>query len=255
MGLDKIRIVLVSPLYGGNIGATCRAMSNMGLSDLGIAAREKPIDLDEARRMACHATGILDSRTEYPTLADAVADCGLVMGTTARVGLYRQHARAPREWAPKALAASDTGRVAIIFGREDNGLSNEELAICTQLIQIPTAEGHTSLNVSQAVLICAYELFLAAGQYEPPAEKSPEAGSQLRERMFEMWRESLLTVGFMKEDKADHMMLGLRRILSRGTLTEDDVRILMGMAKQAAWAARNPDRTGLKTKPSDGIIG
>jgi len=252
MGLENIRIVLVSPLYGGNIGATCRAMSNMGLCDLGIAALERPFDLDEARRMACHATEILDARTEYPTLADAVADCGLVMGTTARVGLYRQHARAPREWAPKALAASETGRVAIIFGREDNGLSNEELAICTQLIQIPTAEGHTSLNVSQAVLICAYELFLAVGRYEPPAEKSPEAGSQLRERMFEMWRETLLTVGFMKEDKADHMMLGLRRILSRGTLTEDDVRILIGMAKQSAWAARNPDRAGVKTTPSDG---
>lgn len=253
MGLDNIRIVMVSPLYGGNVGATCRAMSNMGLSDLGIAALARPLDMGEARMMATHAAGILESRTEYPTLADAVADCGLVMGTTARLGLYRQHARTPREWAPKALAASEIGRVAIVFGREDNGLSNDELALCTQLIQIPAAGGHTSLNVSQAVLICAYELFLAAGQYEAPVEKSPEAGSHLRERMFEMWRESLLTVGFMKEDKADHMMLGLRRIFSRGTLTEDDVRILMGMAKQSAWAARNAERVRERNPVDSGV--
>ena len=227
---------MASPLYGGNVGSVCRAMANMGLSDLALAA-PRPLDMDEARMMACHATEILESRSEFPTLAEAVADCGLVMATTARCGLYRRHAKTPREWAPRAVEAARTGRVALVFGREDNGLTNEELALATQIIQIPTTSEYQSINVAQAVMICCYELYVANGTYEPPVEKSPEAPSELRERMFAMWDQTLLKIGFMKEDKEDHMMLGLRRILSRGPLTVDDVRILMGIARQTLWVA------------------
>src|SRR5262245_44334094 len=117
MSLDNIRIVLLSPMYGGNIGSVCRAMANMGLRDLAIAA-PRDYDRDEARMMACHATNILDGITEHATLADAVADCAAVMGTTARDGLYRQHARAPRDWAPRALEVAETNRVALLFGPE-----------------------------------------------------------------------------------------------------------------------------------------
>ena len=241
MTLDNIRVVLVRPLYGGNVGAVCRAMANMGLSDLAIAVPQ-PFDLDEARMMACHATDILDGRTEYPSLAAAVADCAAVMGTTARMGLYRQHAKTPREWAPLAAEAARTGRVALMFGPEDDGLNNEELALATQIIQIPTTKERSSLNLAQAVLLCAYEIFVASGVYESPREKSDAAPSELRERMFEMWRETLMHIGFMKEDKADHMMYGLRRILSRGSLTVDDVRIMMGIARQALWAAGGTTR-------------
>ncbi len=233
-----MRIVVMNPLYGGNVGSICRAMANMGLSDLALVQPER-LNMEEAQMMACHATDILENRTEYDKLADAVADCGLVVGTTARKGLYRQHARTPREWAGKVVTEINNGvKVALLFGREDNGLTNEELAICTQIIQIPTTEECSSLNVAQAVMVCCYEVFLATGTYEPPQEKTPEASSNLRERMFAMWRKTLLSIGFMKEDKADHMMLGLRRILSRGTLTVDDVHILMGIARQMDWAAQ-----------------
>ena len=241
MNLENIRVVMVGPMYGGNVGSVCRAMANMGLSKLTLVA-PRTLDMDEARMMACHATGILDRRTECPTLPEAVADCGLVMGATVRAGLYRQHARGPREWAPKALEAARHGKVALVFGREDKGLSNEELAICTQIIQIPSHPGYPSLNVAQAVLICCYEVFLATATYEPPVEKSEEAPSHLRERMFRMWRETLLHIGFMADDKADHMMYGIRRILARGMLTVDDVRILMGIARQALWAAGGKTR-------------
>jgi len=220
-------------------------MANMGLSNLTIAAPRR-LNMDEARIMACHAADILDNRSEFPTLVEAVADCSAVMGATARRGLYRQHARTPRESAVKALETARTARVALVFGREDNGLTNEELAVCTHLIQIPTAEQYRSLNVAQAVMVCCYELLIAAGCYERLQEKSPEAPSELRERMFAMWRKTLLRIGFMKEDKADHMMLGLRRILSRGSLTVDDVRILMGIARQAEWAA---PRAGVAEAP------
>lgn len=250
MSLANIRIVLLSPLYGGNVGSVCRAMANMGLSDL-VVAEPRTLDMNEARMMACHATPLLDGMRTAPTLAEAVADCGLVMGTTARDGLYRQHARTPREWAPRALEAAATGRVAIVFGPEDKGLSNEDLSVCTQIIQIPTNVGYMSMNVSQAVLICAYELFVAADQYVPPVEKAPEAPSELRERMFAIWRDTLLRIGFMREDKADHMMLGLRRILARGPLTTDDVRILMGIARQVTWAAgARPADTSAPASPA-----
>lgn len=234
--MENIRVVLVSPLYGGNVGAVCRAMANMGITDLALAA-PRELDIFEAKKMACHALPVLEARREFPTLAAAVADCGLVMGTSARDGLYRQHARSPREWAGRALEASAGGKVALVFGPEDNGLSNEDLALCTQVIRIPTHAQCSSLNLAQAVLICCYELFLKGGEYEPPAEKAEEATSRLRERMFEIWRETLLQIGFMEDEKADHMMLGLRRILSRGPLTEDDVRIMLGIARQMQWAA------------------
>lgn len=249
--LDLIRVVLVEPLYGGNVGAVCRAMANMGLRDLALVA-PRELYMEEAVRLACHGLPVLEARREFATPAEAVADCGLVMGTTARPGLYRQHARTPREWAGRALAAAGSGsRVALLFGREDRGLTNEELALCTQIVQIPSDARCPSLNLSHAVLVLAYELFVAAGVWTPPDEKSPEAPSRLRERLFAMWRETLLEIGFMTPDKADHMMLGLRRIFGRGLLTEDDVHILMGMARQAQWAAR----TGRPATPADGDAG
>lgn len=236
MNLDNIRIVLAGPLYGGNVGAVCRAMRNMGLSHL-VIAEPRPLNMLEARMMACHAEPLLRQRTTVDTLADAVADCGLVIGTSARRGLYRQHARPPRDWVPTILTASDTGKVALVFGREDKGLSNDELALCTHIIQIPATEEAISINLAQSVMICCHELFLATGIYEPPEEKTGAAPSVLRERMFAIWREMMLEVGFMEADKANHMMMGLRRILGRGVHTVDDVKIMMGIARQAQWAS------------------
>ena len=129
MSLKNFRIVLVSPLYSGNVGSVCRAMKNMGFSNLVIASPSGPWNLEEARRMAIHAGELFDKRREFPTLAKAVADCGLVIGTTARIGLYREHARTPREFAPRLLAAAEKAKVALVFGREDNGLSNEDIQL------------------------------------------------------------------------------------------------------------------------------
>ena len=254
MSLENVRIVLVSPLYGGNVGAVCRAMANMGLSELAIAA-PRPLDMEEARMMACHASGILESRREFPDLGAAVSDCRLVAGATARPGLYRQHVRSPREQVNGILAATETGKTALVFGPEDNGLKNEQLMLCQQLIRIPTTDEFSSLNLAQAVMVCCYELFVGADLYEAPEEKSPGAPSEMRERMLAMWRETLLTIGFMDQEKADHMMHGVRRILARGNLTIDDVHILMGIARQASWAAeRGAAREGMCVEARDEIV-
>ncbi len=235
--LDNIRIVLVNPIYGGNVGSACRAMMNMGLSQLALVNPRPEMNLLEAATMACHAGDILANRTVYSTTAEAVADCGLVAGTSNRGGLYRDHAQTPRKWAPRLLEAALDSPVAILFGSEDNGLSLDDLALCTQFIRIPSSEAYKSLNLAMAVMVCAYELFVAAEVFEPPQERSAECPSSMREAMFAKWRRALLDIGFMTPDTADHMMLGIRRILSRGTLTEKDVQILLGMAAQTQWAA------------------
>ena len=218
--LDNIRIVLVNPVYGGNVGSACRAMMNMGLSQLVLVAPRPGMNMEDAQQMACHAGEILANRRVYDTTAEAVADCGLVAGTSNRGGLYRDHSKTPREWAPRLLAAALDTPVAILFGSEDNGLSLEDLALCTQFIRIPSSDAYKSLNVAMSVMVCAYELFAASGTFEPPQERSVECPSAMREAMFAKWRKALLDIGFMTNDTADHMMLGIRRILSRGTLTE-----------------------------------
>jgi len=243
--LDNIRIVLCRPIYGGNIGAVCRAMANMGLSDLTLVGTAN-INWDEARKMACAAHDILTNHKSAATIEEAAADCVLVVGATARLGLYRQHAVTPREAAPFILEAAQQGKAALVFGPEDNGLNNSELELCNRLIQIPSSNAYRSLNLSHAVMICAYELFTASGSFEPLGEKSPEADTRMKERMFAMWQEALLKIGFMETDKAQHMMLGVRRIFSRGKLTEDDVRILMGIARQTLWRA---EQTGDQRGP------
>jgi len=242
MGLENIRIVLVRPLYGGNVGSVCRAMMNMGITDLAVVRGKWELFEDDLRKMALGAISIYEERSEWDTLAEAVADCGLVAGTSARTGFYRDHARTIRDWTPTLLDEASRGKVGIAFGPEDKGLKTEELAVCTQIVQIPSTDEYSALNLAQAVMVCCYELYTGMDVFEPSEEKSPEAPSSMRERMFLAWREALLANGFMKEDKADHMMLGLRRILSRGTLTDADTRILIGMAKQTLWCAEELEK-------------
>ncbi len=248
--LKNIRVVLVGTLYSGNVGSVCRAMANMGLGELTLAGPRICDDWAEAARLAVHATDILEARREVGTLAEAVADCAFAVGTTARGGLYRQHVKTPREAAPELLKLAAAGKVALVFGREDKGLFNDEIALCTHLLRIPVHPGYTSLNLAQAVLLCCYELYSALGVYEPPVEKSLPAVAAHKQKLMEKWREMLLLIGFMKEDKADHMMQGVQRIFSRGVYSEDDVAIMMGVARQADWAARHGGGAKLKGSTS-----
>lgn len=241
-GLENVRIVLVEPITGGNIGAVCRAMMNCGMTDLAIVAPRSNTDWDSAVNRARTCT-VLDERTEYQTLAEAVSDCTLVVGTSARTGFYRNHAQTPREMAPKLLESARAGyKTALVFGREDMGLRNEELALCDVFVNIPSHEMYASLNLSHAVMICCYEVFCASGVYEHPQETWDEATSDLKERMYALWSEMMLATGFSGEEKLEHMMMGLRRIFSRGKLTEADVRILMGLARQAIWVSQGSCR-------------
>lgn len=236
--LDNIRIVLVGTLYTGNVGSACRAMANMGIRHLRLAAPNLQNSWEEGERLAVHAVDVMNAREEFATLEEAVADCIAVVGTTAREGLYRQHVKQPRDCASDIIALAGQGPVAIVFGREDKGLLNEEIAQCTHLIRIPVSEGYTSINLSQAVLITCYELFTATGSYVPPREKSPPAVQAQKDQLVKNWAQMLCEIGFMKEEQTNHFMQGFHRVFSRGVFSKDDAALMLGVARQAIWAAR-----------------
>jgi TrmH family RNA methyltransferase len=246
--LDNIRVVLVGTLYTGNVGSSCRAMANMGVRHLRLAAPNLQNSWEEGERLAVHAQDILAAREEFATFDEAVADCVAVVGTTAREGLYRQHVKAPRACADDLLALAARGPVALVFGREDKGLLNEEVARCTHLVRIPVDEGYTSINLSQAVLITCYELFAASGRYVPPREKAPPAPQAQKMQLMKNWARMLEDIGFMKPEQADHFMQGFQRVFSRGVVTRDDAALLLGVARQAAWAAKNAVGRGVDTE-------
>lgn len=238
--LDNITVVLVGTLYSGNVGSVCRAMANMGLSRLTLVAPRILDGWEEGRRLAVHATDILDARREVATLDEAVADCAAVVGTTARGGLYRATVQPPRVLAPEILRLAAQAPVAVVFGREDQGLHNNEIARCTHLIRIPVDPRYQSLNLSQALLIVAYELYSATGTYVSPVEEAVSLATQAtKHALMAKWRQAMLDIGFMDEQKADHMMQGFQRIFSRGVRTDPDASIMLGAAHQMSWAGRH----------------
>ncbi|HXG19396.1 MAG TPA: RNA methyltransferase [Methylomirabilota bacterium] len=236
MSLNNLRIVLVRPQYSGNIGAVARAMRNMGITDLALVNPAR-LHREQAEMMAVHARDVLDAMHVHASLRAAVGDCGLVVGTTCRSGLYRDHALSPRTLAPDIVIATGATRVALVFGPEESGLTNEDLRICHRLMTIPTDAAYPSLNIAQAVLLCCYEVFLAARERTPALERSLALAEQ-QELMYEKLKRALLHIGFLHKDNPEHIMFALRRILGRAGLEERDVRILLGMARQIEWYAK-----------------
>ncbi len=232
--ISNIRIVLVRPRGSGNIGSIARAMKNMGACDLAIVGKARTGSF-WARAMAVHGRKILSAASTYTSIREAIADCTLVIGTTCRAGLYRRHSQSPGEVAPAIATAARSGKVALIFGPEDHGLSNKDLEHCQLLITIPTHPDYQSLNVAQAAVICLYEIYLAS--LTPPADRKlvERASAEAVERLFDRMRRSLLRIGFLDSENPEHMLLAFRRILGRAGLEEKDVRILTGLFRQIDW--------------------
>jgi tRNA/rRNA methyltransferase len=187
--------------------------------------------------MAVHGRDVLGDAKCYESIRAAIADCALVVGTTCRSGLYRSHSQTPREVAPAMVAALEKGKVALLLGPEDHGLSNKDLEHCQLLVTIPTHPDYPSLNVAQAAMICLYELYVAS---LAPREDShlQRAEAEQIERLFDIMRSALLKIGFLDSENPEHMLLAFRRIFGRGGLEEKDVRILTGMFRQIEWYAK-----------------
>jgi tRNA/rRNA methyltransferase len=231
--LANIRIVLVGPRGSGNIGAIARAMKNMGQTELAIVGKARTRSF-WARAMAVHGRDLLANAKCHDTLREAVGDCVLVVGTTCRAGLYRRHSQSPRELAAQIVATATTGKVALVFGPEDHGLSNKDLEPCQLLLTIPTHPDYQSLNVAQAAVICLYEIYVAS-----LTQRSESALQRARaedvERLFDRMRTVLLKIGFLDSENPEHMLLAFRRILGRAGLEDKDVRIFTGLFRQIDW--------------------
>jgi len=234
--LAKIAIVLVEPREPGNIGAAARAMANMGLSRL-VLVRPPDHLVADAFRMALAARPILESAAVADDLAQALAGFGFVAGTTRRRGAGRCGRVTPRQLASELPAVAAANDIAILFGREDSGLTNEELQYCQRLVTIPSSAGFGSLNLAQSVLAIAYEIFLVddasgSGGPVPPARRAPTADL---EGLYAQMERVLLNIGYLDPANPAHMMRVFRRLLGRSGPDAREVKALRGIFRQVDW--------------------
>jgi len=237
--LDDLAVVLFRPKYPENVGSAARACLNMGVENL-ILVQPRDFDLDKARPLAtAHAKHILEQARIVETLPEAVEGFTAVYGTTARTGGWRKGIMSPTTMAGVVDdRLRSGGKVAIVFGPEDKGLTNEETSICSGLMTIPTSREGTSLNLSQAVLVVLYECFKKSldKPFKPdgPPEERPTT-IQEQEAMFNNLQETLLAVDFLKGDNPDYWMLPVRRFFSKINLKRNEFNLLMGVCRQVQW--------------------
>ena len=240
----RIRFVLVGTQHPGNIGAAARAMKTMGQARLVLVAPERALDEDAYRRSA-GAEDVLQQAPVLATLAEAVADCRLVLGCTARSRRVSLEELLPADGAQRLVAtAAEQAEVALVFGRERTGLTNEELQLCHAAVHIPSDPAFSSLNLAAAVQVLAYELRLAqlrdaepAPAPDPGFRETPASHAQL-EGMFGQLAETLDDIDFHKGRAPDSAMRKLRRLFLRNALTEQEVRLLRGILSDAQRMAR-----------------
>lgn len=239
----RIRIVLVGTQHPGNIGASARALKTMGLRRLVLVAPQRYPHAD-AGAMAAGADDVLAAARIEATLADAVADCRLVLGCTARSRRVPLQELPPRMAASRVLeVAREDAEAALVFGRERTGLDNDELQLCHAAVHIPSDPDYGSLNLAAAVQVLAYELrlaMLAADQAAPGAgerEHTPASHAQM-EGFFAQLAQTLEAIDFHKGRAPESAMRKLRRLFLRGAPDEREVRLLRGILADAQRMAR-----------------
>jgi tRNA/rRNA methyltransferase len=243
-------IVLVEPQLGENIGAAARAMGNFGLSRLRLIKPRQGWPNEKARMMAAGADRILETAALFDTLEAAIADCSFVLATTARAHDQAKPvigaAEAAAEMAPR-VASGET--VALVFGRERNGLENDEVALADRIVTLPVNPAFASLNLAQAIVIVAYEWFKHITGGELPfamPQKSAPAGKQQLIAFFASLERELEKVEFFRPpDKRETMQINLRNIFNRMTPTQQDIQTLHGVIMAIAEGRKGPARGGV----------
>ena len=236
--LDNLRVVLVATRNPLNIGAAARAMSNFGVRRLRVV-NPYEVAFREARS-AVGAAALLAKAEQYESVAEAVKDCRLVVGTTAAGRRELQHRLQPLNAGARTIQRQlKTGPVALLFGSEKVGLSNHELSHCHWLMRIPTQEDHGSMNLGQAVAVCLYELVrgqrTASAKTAPEKKAKPSATSGDVERLTQLLFEVLGASGYVKPRTAVATQEKLRRLVRRMELNANDTELCLGMLRQMAW--------------------
>ena len=241
--LDKFRVVLVEPSHPGNIGAAARAMKNMGLSRLALVT-PKVFPSPEAVSRASGAEDVLEQAQVVPTLEEALAGCRLVLGTSARLRHLPWPLVDPSRGAELAVSeAAEGAEVALVFGREHAGLTNEELQRCQYHVQIPTNPEFSSLNLGAAVQVLVYELRLAWLAFTGQGDALVEAGKSTdpydqpctveeMEAFYQHLERSLVGIGFLHSDRPRHLMARLRRLYGRAQISHMEMNILRGILSE-----------------------
>jgi TrmH family RNA methyltransferase len=227
--LKRIRIVLVEPQHPGNVGACARAMKTMGLEALWLIAPRRFPD-PQAQAMAVGAADVLERARVCAHLDEALADCVRVAATTARPRHIQVQTYMPRAWAARVFASgwAAAGEVALVFGRERNGLTNEEIDRAQEIVTIPTAPDYPSLNLASAVQILCYELQLAAGGAVVEPEHVPAPAVEM-ERFYAHLERVLLATGFLDPANPRLLMRRLRRLYARAAPDANEMNILRGI--------------------------
>jgi len=232
--LSNIRIVLVETSHPGNIGAVARAMKNMCLSDLYLVS-PKIFPSADATSRASGADDLLASAVVCESLQEAIADCQLVIGASARSRSITVPDESPRVCAERLAVEAKDKKIAILFGRENSGLKNHELDLCQTLLSIPSNPAYSSLNIAAAVQVVCYELMVAA-QLEvaqPKVLESPLATSAQMESFYEHLYQALEEIGFINPEKSTSIMRRLRRVYHRASLDTKELDILRGILKKS----------------------
>jgi TrmH family RNA methyltransferase len=230
---DRLCVVLVATRNPLNIGAAARAMSNFGFSCLRLVAPYGP-SFGEARS-AVGAAELLARAREYSSVAEAVADCSLVVGTTAGRSRELHH---PLKLLPEGArlirGSTASGRVALLFGSEKRGLSNQDLSHCHWLLRIPTDEKHVSMNLGQAVAVCLYELARDARKMAQGEKVLPAKASEI-ERITSVLLEILKASGYLSPRSSPASEEKIRRLVRRLKLSEGDAEVWLGVLRQIEW--------------------
>lgn len=232
--LDNIRIVLVNTTHPGNIGGAARAMKNMGLSRLYLVA-PKEYPSEKATWRSAGATDVLENAVVVDTLDEAIAGCGLVVGTSARERRIPWPLLDPRECGVQVANEAGTHEVALVFGREDRGLTNEELHKCNFHVHIPSNPDYSSLNLATAVQVITYEVrmaWLQASEGKTLTQHQwdfPPAEAQSLDAYYEHLQQTLVDLGFLDPENPKQTMTRLRRLYNRVRLDQMELNILRGV--------------------------
>lgn len=240
--LDGLSVVLVSTRNPLNIGAVARAMSNFGFSSLRLVNPFEP-SFREARS-AVGAAELLASAQEYKSVPDAVADCSLVVGTTALRNREQRHPVHQLESASSLIRGHlKSARVALLFGSEKVGLSNDDLSHCQWLLHIPTQEAHVSMNLGQAVAVCLYEMVRSPDAEtlvsSSTAHEHAAAPAGDLDRLTALWMETLQASGYIKPGTEAASEQNLRRMLRRLNVPAEDAQVWLGMMRQVLWKLKH----------------
>ncbi|MFC1867571.1 RNA methyltransferase [Thermodesulfobacteriota bacterium] len=229
----NIAIVLVEPHIPENIGSVARAMNNMDIRRL-ILVNPKNCDLTRILKVATiHSIDIVEKMEVFSDLGSALSPFQYVAGTTARLGAMRPAMMNPRSLGKELISISRDNLVAIIFGPEDRGLSNDHLRYCHTIVTIPTSD-FSSLNLAQSVMIICYEIFMAGS--ETSTNTIPRLANSFElEGMYEHLKNILMKIGFVNQQNPEHWMLNIRRFFSRLPLRAIEVRIIRGICRQIDW--------------------